>query len=245
MVCIACNLMIIFIAVYIYIYIILYIIFNIHIQRERCVILIYSYKYIYIMYLYQFLSFEAKSELGSPTATMQTFASKGMRSWRLSCRTCLKRRCGCGKHWTTSGPSWHVWWFDAIIGISLYCDSTSVASVSMTQGHNLCNEIRLRFNAHITNSRTFGPEPPLPIPQFSETCQAIQVHKFSKFQLLGRRSFALCVCACVHVWVRDGVGVWVCGCAHIHAYRHASMLVSLPAWLATYLPTYLLDPTGS
>lgn len=116
------------------------------------------------------------------------------------------------------------------------------------------NEIRtVRFNAHIANSRTFGhPYPPLPIPRFSETCQAIQVHKFSKFQLLGRSllqpqvaMFAqvtkaytstnfyefTCVCVWVHVWVS------VCGCACIHAYRHANMIKH--ACAPTCLPTYL------
>ena len=80
-----------------------------------CISYIYiyiSHIYIYIIYIYIYIYM--KSELGSPTAMMQTFASKGMRSWRLSCRTCRKRRCGCGKHWTTSGPSWHVWWLDGI-----------------------------------------------------------------------------------------------------------------------------------
>ena len=209
----------------------------------------------YILFIYM------KSELGSPTAMMQTFASKGMRSWRLSCRTCRKRRCGCGKHWTTSGPSWHVWLVDVLVfgdwmlSVSLYCDSTSVASVSMAQWAQSVLGMKSGQWDSMPTLQTAGPlvTPTRPYPSLgflklarqsrftsspNSSCWAevfcsrrlLCLLKWPRLTHL-RTSTNLRVCVWVHVWVS------VCGCACIHAYRHANMIKH--ACAPTCLPTYL------
>ena len=202
-------------------------------------IYIYIYLYIYTYHIYIYIYM--KSELGSPTAMMQTFASKGMRSWRLSCRTCRKRRCGCGKHWTTSGPSWRVWLVDVLVfgdwmvSVSLYCDSTSVASVSMAQWHNLCWEWNQAGEIQCPHCKQQDLWSPLPAPTHPSVFWNLPGNPGSQvlqIPVAGPKSFAAAGCyvcssdqglhiyellriyVCVCVGACVGVGVWV----RVHSY---------------------------